>query len=177
MLPVGSDQECFDREAFSPKGHAFSILPTLIYPESRGEIRLRLPDPAFPPVIDPRYLEREKDLEILVEGAAMARRIADTPPVREARGEPLGLVARATTDGEVRAAIRRSANTIFHPVGTCAMGTAEMAVVDPTLRIRGLSGLRVVDASIMPTIVGGNTNAPTIMIAEKAADLLKQAPA
>ena len=177
MLPVGSDQECFDLEAFAPKGHVFSICPTLIYPESRGEIRLRSSDPAAPPAIDPRYFESEKDLDVLVEGTAMARRIADTPPIREARGDPLGLIGRATTEPEVRTAVRRSANTIFHPAGTCAMGNSGLAVVDAALRVQGLSGLRVVDASIMPTIVGGNTNAPTIMIAEKAADLIKQARA
>jgi choline dehydrogenase len=90
-----------------------------------------------------------------------------------ARGEPLGLPAKARGDAEVRAAIRRSTNTIFHPVGTCKMGSDSLAVVDAELRVRGVPGLRVIDASIMPTIPGGNTNAPTIMIAEKAADLVR----
>jgi choline dehydrogenase len=175
MLPVGSNQESFDKKAFEPKGHAFSILPTLIYPESRGEIRLRSADPAAAPAIDPRYFESEKDLDLLVEGAAIARQIADTGPLKKARGEPLGIVTNAKTDAEVRSAMRRGTNTIFHPVGTCAMGNGESAVVDAQLRVRGLQGLRVIDASVMPTIVGGNTNAPTIMIAEKAVDLLKQA--
>jgi choline dehydrogenase len=174
MLPVGSNQESFDQRRFDPKGHAFSILPTLIYPESRGEIRLRSADPAAPPAIDPRYFESKKDLDLMIEGIAIARRIADAAPLKKARGEPLGLVGKAKTDTELRLALRKSTNTIFHPVGTCAMGSGPKAVVDAELRVRGLQGLRVIDASVMPTIVGGNTNAPTIMIAEKAVDLLKQ---
>jgi choline dehydrogenase len=170
MLPVGSDQKSFDNERFDPKGHAFAILPTLLYPESRGEIRLSSNDPAQAPAIDPHYLENERDLDLLVEGVALARRIAEAKPLRDARGEPLALVAPTKTDAEVRTAIRRSTNTIFHPVGTCAMGS----VVDSSLRVRGLEGLRVVDASVMPTITGGNTNAPTVMIAERAADLIRQ---
>jgi len=89
------------------------------------------------------------------------------------RGAPLGLVAEARSEPDVRAAIRRSTNTIFHPVGTCKMGSDPLSVVDAELRVRGLAGLRVIDASVMPTIPGGNTNAPTIMIAEKGADLVR----
>ncbi|HEX4383069.1 MAG TPA: GMC oxidoreductase, partial [Myxococcales bacterium] len=173
MLPVGSNQESFDKRQFDPKGHAFSILPTLIYPESRGEIRLRSADPAAPPAIDPRYFESKKDLDLMLEGIAIARRIAEAAPLKQARGEPLGLVGKAKTDTELRLALRKSTNTIFHPVGTCAMGSGPQAVVDAELRVRGLQGLRVIDASVMPTITGGNTNAPTLMIAEKAVDLIR----
>jgi choline dehydrogenase-like flavoprotein len=173
MLPVGGDQESFDDEIFNPTGHAFSVLPTLIYPQSRGEITLKSKDPANAPAIDPRYLSAPEDLDLLVEGVRIAREICGHRSLAQARGAPLGPVTKAKGDAEVRDAIRRSTNTIFHPVGTCKMGSDAAAVVDAELRVRGVSGLRIVDASIMPTIPGGNTNAPTIMIAEKAADLLR----
>jgi len=173
FLPVGSDQLSFDDEIFAPKGHAFSLLPTLIYPSSRGEIKLRTRNPADPPAIDPRYFSAQEDLDLLVEGVKLAKEVAHHGSLDRARGEPLGLAAGARGDAEVRDAIRRSANTIFHPVGTCKMGTDPLAVVDAELRVRAVPGLRVIDASIMPTIPGGNTNAPTIMIAEKAADLVR----
>ena len=99
--------------------------------------------------------------------------VADHRSLDHARGEPLGLATKARGDAEVRAAIRRSTSTIFHPVGTCKMGADPLAVVDAELRVRGVSGLRVIDASVMPTIPGGNTNAPTIMIAEKGADFVR----
>jgi choline dehydrogenase len=173
FLPVGSGQESFDNEIFAPTGHAFSLLPTLLYPASRGEIRLRSRSPAEPPAIDPGYLSAPEDLEVLVQGVKMAREVAAHPMLDHARGEPLGIVTNARGDADLRAAIRRNTNTIFHPVGTCKMGSDPRSVVDAELRVRGVPGLRVIDASIMPTIPGGNTNAPTIMIAEKAADLVR----
>ena len=176
FLPIGSAQESFDRESFNPKGHAFSVLPTLLYPASRGEIKLRSRDPAEAPAIDPKYFSASEDLELLVEGVKLAREIAGHRSLDHARGEPMGVVSNAQGDAAVRAAIRRNTNTIFHPVGTCKMGSDPLSVVDAELRVRGVSGLRVIDASVMPMIPGGNTNAPTIMIAEKAADLVRGRP-
>jgi choline dehydrogenase len=173
FLPVGSGQESFDDQIFDPKGHAFSLLPTLIYPASRGDIKLKTRNPADAPAIDPKYFSAAEDLDLLVEGVRLAKEIAGHPSLSRARGEPLGLVASAQSDAQVRAAIRRSTNTIFHPVGTCKMGSDSLSVVDAELRVRAVPGLRVIDASVMPTIVGGNTNAPTIMIAEKGADLVR----
>jgi choline dehydrogenase len=173
FLPVGTEQECFDKEVFAPEGHAFSLLPTLLYPASRGEIKLRSKDPGDAPAIDPKYFSASEDLDVLVEGVKLAKEIAAHATLDHARGEPLGIVASARDDAGLRDAIRRNANTIFHPVGTCKMGSDPFAVVDAELRVRAVPGLRVVDASVMPTIPGGNTNAPVIMIAEKAADLVR----
>ena len=174
FLPVGTRAGVVRRPRSStPKGHAFSLLPTLLYPASRGEIKLRSGNPADAPAINPRYFSAPEDLDLLVEGVKLAREIAGHRSLDHARGKPLGIVANAKGDSEVRAAIRRNANTIFHPVGTCKMGSDSLAVVDAELRVRAVPGLRVIDASVMPTIPGGNTNAPTIMIAEKGADLVR----
>ena len=173
FLPVGSDQVCFDEKAFEPKGHAFTVLPVLLYPESRGEITLASADPSKPPAIDPRYFAAEADLALLVEGHRIAQRITRSKVLDDCRGAPLAAVLESDDDATLRAEARRRCNTLFHPVGTCKMGSDDAAVVDANLRVRGVEGLRVVDASIMPTIVGGNTNAPTIMIAEKAADMMR----
>ncbi len=173
FLPVGSDQESFDEQIFAPTGHAFSLLPTLLYPASRGEIKLRTRNPAEAPSIDPRYLSAPEDLDVLVEGVKLAKEVAAHRSLDHARGKALGLVANAKGDAEVRSAIRRNTNTIFHPVGTCKMGSDPLSVVDAELRVRAVPGLRVIDASVMPTIPGGTTNAPTIMIAEKGADLVR----
>jgi choline dehydrogenase-like flavoprotein len=153
----------------------FTILPGLIYPQSRGELRLRSKNPDDKPILDPHYLEEPADLATLVEGVRLAREIARTAPLapflmREATPGP-----DVQSDQELAAAVRLYGKTIYHPVGTCKMGRDAAAVVDETLRVRGVSGLRVADASIMPKIVGGNTNAPTIMIGEKAADLIRGA--
>jgi choline dehydrogenase len=174
FLPVGSDQVCFDREAFMAKGRAFTLLPTLLYPKSRGAIRLASADPTHPPAIDANYLSDPEgmDFAVLARGIRMAHRIVRSKAVAPSRGAPLGALARAEDERAIEEGIRGSSNTLFHPVGTCKMGADPLAVVDAQLRVRGIDALRVVDASIMPTIVGGNTNAPTIMIAEKAAAML-----
>jgi choline dehydrogenase len=175
FLPVGSDQVSFDKEAFMVKGRAFTILPTLLYPKSRGELRLAGADPARAPAIDPRYFDAPDDMRVLIDGVRLGQRIARAAGLDRSRGECLTPLCEADDPNTLDAEIRRRCSTLFHPVGTCKMGTDPAAVVDPQLRVHGLAGLRVADASIMPTIVGGNTNAPTIMIAEKAADLLRGA--
>jgi choline dehydrogenase len=155
------------------KEHSFTILPGLIYPKSRGEVRLQSTDPTQAPAIDPHYFEDDADVKTLLRAFEMARAIAATKPLSDfLRGEATP-GPKVTSEADLRAAIRLYAKTIYHPVGTCRMGVDKTAVVDPELRLRGLEGLRVADASIMPSIVGGNTNAPSIMIGERASDLIK----
>jgi choline dehydrogenase len=177
FLPTGLAKEPnTDRVNYAPRGSAFSILPTLIYPKSRGEVRLRSADPLAAPTIDPRYLSEEHDVRLILEGTKLAREIANAPPMRGVTGRPLiPAAAPGVADDVARAELRLRGHHIFHPVGTCRMGKGEDAVVDDRLRVRGVEGLRVADASIMPTIVGGNTNAACIMIGEKAAELVKGA--
>jgi choline dehydrogenase-like flavoprotein len=155
-------------------GRQLGIAPGLIYPRSVGEIRLASADPSAAPLIDPRYFSDPADLEHLVTGVKLTREFVAAAPVKELMGAETFPGPSVRTDDEIRAWVRASANTIFHPVGTCKMGTDALAVVDPELRVHGLRGLRVADASVMPRIIGGNTNAPTIMIAEKCADLCLQ---
>ncbi len=173
MLPWSGFTPNFDEPCNPDAGAWFTILPTLIYPESRGTIRLRDASPTTAPAIDPRYFSARADLDLLVAGVKLARAIAATAPLARFRGEEGAPGPNVKTDDELRTDIRLRSNTIFHPVGTCKMGTDERGVVDPELRVRGLAGLRVADGSIMPTIVGGNTHAPIVMIAEKAADLVR----
>jgi choline dehydrogenase len=157
-----------------PWGRFFGMAPGLIYPRSSGEITLGSADPLAPPRIDPGYFRDRADLDHLVAGVKLTREIAATSPLRELLGAEHFPGPKAKTDDELAAAVRLSCNTIFHPTGTCKMGPADdkKAVVDASLRVHGLRNLRVADASIMPRIVGGNTNAPVIMIAEKCADLV-----
>jgi len=175
FVPWGAGLPNSDEKRPPPAGRQFTILPGLIYPASRGEIRLASSDPRRPPAIDPNYFSDPADLEHLVRGVRQSREIAATSPLSSYALREVHPGPDRTSDEALRAAVRGHVNTIFHPVGTCKMGTDDMAVVDPQLRVRGIEGLRVVDASIMPRIVGGNTNAPTIMIAEKAADLIRGA--
>jgi len=156
-----------------PKGYGFTLGPTLIRPESRGSIRLRSGDSLAPPGIQPNYLSAEADLRLLLEGIKVCRRIAQAKAMDRYRGDETHPGAQIQTDAEIADYVRSSAETVYHPVGTCRMGNDASAVVDAQLRVRGVAGLRVVDASIMPVIVGGNTNAPVIMIAEKAAQLIR----
>ena len=174
FVPAGTSQESFDRERFEAKGNAYTIVPVLLYPKSRGEIRLANADPAKSPRIDPRYLSEEDDLRLLVLAQRISQRIARSRVLDHCRGECLVPILESEDEATIAEQIRRRVNTVFHPVGTCKMGSDAAAVVDAKLRVRGIAGLRVVDASIMPTIVGGNTNAPTIMIAEKAAAMIRE---
>jgi len=174
FVPYPTDEPNTDEKRKLPNARAFTILPSLIYPKSTGEIRLKSSDPLAAPAIDPNYLSAREDLELLIEGVRLSREIADTAPLSRYRGRELRPGAVNTSDEQIAGDIRLRLSTIFHPVGTCKMGNDAMAVVDPELRVRGIEGLRVVDASIMPMIVGGNTNAPTIMIAEKAAEMMKR---
>jgi choline dehydrogenase len=156
-----------------PEGHGFTFVPTLLLPESRGSVRLRSRDPQEHPLIQPNYLASEADLETLVTGVKIIRPLADTKAFAPFVGKEFEPGSQVQSDDDIRAFIRNRAETLYHPVGTCKMGVDPMAVVDPRLRVHGTQGLRVADASIMPLITNGNTNAPSIMVGEKAADLLK----
>ncbi len=153
-------------------GHGVTLHACCLRPESRGEIRLASADPLKPPVMDPNYLATDYDLRILIEGMRRGRDILTAPAFRPWLGEERLPGVAQQTDAELEAFVRATAETEYHPVGTCKMGSDAMAVVDDRLRVRGIERLRVIDASIMPTVVSGNTNAPTIMIAEKAAEMV-----
>lgn len=153
-------------------GHGVSLHTCLLRPKSRGAVTLNAANVMGPPHIDLGLLSHADDVSLLTQGVALARNI-----LRQAPFAPYGLSevlpGVRTADDALEPFVRENARTVYHPVGTCAMGTGPQAVTDPALRVRGMANLRVVDASIMPTIVSGNTNAPTIMIAEKAADLMQ----
>lgn len=156
------------------QGHHFTIGLTQLRPQSRGSVTLRSPDPLEPPAIQPGYLTCESDLQALVEGISLCRKVAQAGAFDPFRGVERYPGAEVQGEAAIADYVRTFSLTGDHPVGTCRMGNDALAVVDAALRVRGIEGLRVVDASIMPTIVSGNTNAPTIMIAEKAADLIKE---
>ncbi len=153
-------------------GHGVTLHACCLRPQSRGEIRLASADPAAPPVMDPRYLAFEHDLQILLEGLRRGREILAMPAFRPWLADERLPGAARQSAAELEEFVRATAETEYHPVGTCKMGHDPSAVVDDQLRVRGVEGLRVVDASIMPTVVSGNTNAPVIMIAEKAAAMM-----
>jgi choline dehydrogenase-like flavoprotein len=155
-------------------GHGYSCHVCLLQPHSRGRLMLASPNPLAAPSIDPAFLAERDDVNRLVRGVRLMRRVLQQPALAGLGGRELGESAQATTDEQIESFIRKHADTIYHPVGTCRMGPGPLDVVDARLRVRGVEGLRVVDASIMPRIISGNTNAPTIMIAEKAADLITQ---
>jgi choline dehydrogenase len=169
VQPLSSQSPGHGLDPFS----AFTSSVTQLRPESRGSVRLASKDPAAHPTIVANYLSQEADRRLTVAGVRLARQIAEAPALRDlivTEREPGGA---AETDDEVLDWVRARATTIYHPVGTCKMGPDPMAVVDARLRVHGVGGLRVADASIMPTLVSGNTNAPAIMIGEKAADLIQ----
>ena len=142
-------------------------------PASRGTVRLRSADPLAPIRFDGGYLSAQADVDTLVRGLKLARRILRAPALAKLVSEELAPSGdEAVSDAALTDYVRQRAKTVYHPAGTCRMGSDAMAVVDPQLRVHGLQGLRVCDASVMPCIVSGNTNAPTIMIAERCADFM-----
>ena len=161
-------------------GHGMSCHSCPLRPKSRGTLTLASRDAHEAPRIDPGFLSDTEDLETMVRGFKLVRRIFAQPAFAAFGGGDLSrelYFSDVRTDDEIRAAIRARADTIYHPVGTCRMGSDDRAVVDPQLRVRGVEGLRVVDASIMPTLISGNTNAPVVMIAERAVEFIRRGQA
>jgi choline dehydrogenase-like flavoprotein len=164
-----------DHGAEEYDGHCMVIAPVLVSPKARGQVWLASADPTAKPRIITNTLSQPEDLDSMIAGMQLAREIAAQVPLREVVIDELKPGVATVDRAELEADLRRRLMLIYHPVGTARMSDSdELAVVDSQLRVHGLEGLRVIDASVMPTIVGGNTNAPTIMIAEKAADLIRQ---
>ena len=153
------------------KAHGFSCHVCVLRPESRGTVRLQGPDAATAPLIDPQFLADDRDMATLIAGTRLMRRILEAPPLARHGGRDRH-TAGIDDDATLEQAIRNRADTVYHPVGTARMGSDADAVVDPTLRVRGVEGLYVADASVMPRLVSGNTNAPSIMIGERCADFI-----
>ena len=158
-------------------GHSYQVHIDLMRPRSRGYVKIHSPDPAVPPAILFNYLQDPQDRADLRASVRLTREILAQPALAPFRGEELSPGSALNSDTEIDSFVRRGVETCYHPVGTCRMGTSNDCVVDAECRVHGTTGLRVVDASIMPAIVSGNTNAPTIMIAEKASDLIRGKPA
>ncbi|MYW67494.1 choline dehydrogenase [Streptomyces sp. SID8379] len=162
-----------DAPAEQYAGPGFTFAPIALLPESRGRVRLRSTDPTAAAVVQAGYLTASADLDVLVHGVVLARELAHTGAFARLRGEELGPGADVSDPGELRAYVAARATTLWHPAGTCRMGTGRDAVTDHELRVHGVEGLRLADASVMPTIVAGNTNAPSVMIGERAAELIR----
>ena len=177
ILPASVDIEKFTTKQIweLEKLPGITFAACQLRPESRGTIHVKSGDPFAPPAIRPNYLADRLDQDTIVAGLRWGRTIAGQPALKPYMGDELVPGAAAASDDDLLAYAREAGTTIYHPVGTCAMGRAgdPRAVVDPELRVRGIDGLRVVDASVMPRLVSGNTNAPTIMIAEKASDMIR----
>ena len=156
-------------------GHGYSCHVCLLQPKSRGSVRLASNQASDAPLIDPNFLGEREDMDKLIVGFKKMREILSQSALKKLGATEAESLAKVQTDADIEAFIRQYADTVYHPVGTCRMGpNPEVDVVDATLKVHGLQGLRVVDASVMPTVVSGNTNAPTVMIAEKAAEMILQ---
>ncbi len=158
-----------------PEGYGMCICPTVLLPKSVGHVKLRSADVADPPILQPNYFQEEDDMEVMLAGAKFCRELAHTQAMADFAGEPWKPGPEVQTDDQLRDYLRETTGTLYHPVGTCKMGVDGDAVVDPQLKVRGFDGLRVADASIMPFIPNGNTHAPSVMIGEKAADMIRAA--
>ncbi len=163
----------YDNGFQEPTSRMFTAAPTLVSVASRGSLRLRSADPAWHPALEAGYFDDQVDLDAMLAGSKMLREMCTQGPLARFLGQPWRLPVDPS-DEQLVEHIRTHAQTLYHPVGTCAMGSGEDAVVDPSLKVRGVEGLRVVDASVMPVVPRGNTNAPTIMVAEKAADEIRK---
>ncbi|KAK7499994.1 hypothetical protein BaRGS_00008842 [Batillaria attramentaria] len=190
-----------ERQSGRKLTNGLSCAATLLHPASVGSVRLRTPNPGDPPAIDPRYLDRDEDVDVILygshdvivpmisffvelfRGVRVCQKLASTPALQKLGARLVDKPVRACadkhqydTDDYWRCHIRQVVSTVYHPSCTCKMGDVKdpSTVVDSQLRVKGISGLRVVDASVMPKVVSGNTNAPTIMIAEKAADMIRE---
>ena len=172
FLPVLFEEEGLKQ----PTEDGVTVGVVLLQPRSVGTVSLRSPDPLDPPAIDPRYLTDPsgQDVRTLIHGLRLARRVLAQQPLASFVDEELLPGAGARSDDDLLAHLRARSQTLYHPVGTCRMGTDPLAVVDPTLRVRGIDGLRVVDASVIPRLPSGHTNWPTVMVAERAADLVRR---
>jgi choline dehydrogenase-like flavoprotein len=159
-----------------PLGHGFAISIVLLYPKSRGQLTLAGPDPRARPLIDPELLSAPEDFEPLVRGLKLARRVFASPAFARYRANEFLPGTSVQSDDEWKDYIRATAATVHHLAGTCRMSADESAVVTPELKVRGIEGVRVADASIFPKLIGGNTNAPVVMVAEKAADMIRGLP-
>ena len=159
-----------DHGKIRPDSHCFSTHVCVLRPESRGYISLKNLDPSTPPIIQPNYFSTEYDRKTMIKAFKISRDIIFQKAFDDFRGKEINPGENVQTDEQIEEFIRANAETIYHPVGTCKMGSDNMSVVDDKLRVHGLENLRVIDASIMPTLVGGNTNAPTVMIADKISD-------
>ncbi len=159
-----------------PVGHGYAISPVALYPKSRGSVTLGSKDPTAAPVIDPHLLEHPDDIKPLIRALKISREAFASKPFEKYNGVEVAPGPGCQSDDEWDAYIRETGYTVHHPVGTCKMGTDDAAVVDPELRVKGIAGLRVADASVMPTVIGGNTNAPCVMIGERCADFILGKP-
>jgi choline dehydrogenase len=170
------DANFYDHARAQPDKDGFAVHVCQLRPESKGEVRLSSSDPFADPVIDPNYLATDSDKRTMRDAVKIVRGIVNQAPLDAFRGAEHRPGESVVTDAEIDAWVRATGETIYHPAGTCRMGADAKSVVDGDLRVRGVRGLRVVDASVMPSLIGGNTNAPAIMIGEKAADLILGRP-
>jgi choline dehydrogenase-like flavoprotein len=153
-------------------GHGLSCHTCLLRPKSTGEVTLKSSDPFDDPLIDPNFLSHPDDMKVMIAGYKKMMKILHTEPFNKYIQDHVQRPVDLDDDDDIEQAIREEADTVYHPVGTCKMGSDDMSVVNNRLKVHKTQGLRIVDASIMPTLVGGNTNAPTIMIGEKASDII-----